>query len=275
MRGAVTVAAATAFAWLVVVALAWGFQRQLIYLPDRAAPAPPVAPGHLDVDEVTLRTADGLDLAAWFVTPQEPASIVLVAGGNAGNRGLRLPLAVGLAERGHAVLLLEYRGYGGNPGRPHEDGLLADAHAARDHLVGRDEVDEDHLVYLGESLGAGVAAALADQAPPAALVLRSPFTSLADVGRVHYPFLPVRALLRDRYRVSDDLSRYRGPALVVAGTQDTIVPPDLSRSVAEDVGARYLEIAGADHNDRALLDGDEYLDAVDEFLRDTIATKPP
>lgn len=273
MRAAVTVVAALGVIWLVLVALAWGFQRNLVYLPDRAAPLPPDVAAHLDVDEVILTTADGLELSAWFVTPAtRPDSTVLVTSGNAGNRGHRLPMAVGLAERGHAVLLLDYRGYGGNPGRPHEAGLLADARAARAHLVARDDVDERRLAYLGESLGAGVAAALAAEEPPGALVLRSPFTSLADVGRAHYPFLPVRTLLRERFPVTDDLAGYRGPALVVAGAQDTIVPTDLSRRVADRIGASYLEIPGADHNDPALFDGREFLEAVDEFLRDATSS---
>jgi uncharacterized protein len=251
--------------WVVVVVLAAMVQRQLIYLPDRSRPSPPAG-----VETVTLTTADGLDLVAWFVPAADPAaaaSTVLVAPGNAGNRALRLPLAAGLAARGHAVLLLEYRGYGGNPGRPSEDGLLADARAARQHLDARDDVDPARIVYLGESLGTGVVSALAVEAPPAALVLRSPFPELADVGQAAYPFLPVRWLLRDRYPVSEHLAAYDGPVLVVAGDADTIVPTALSRTVAEAAGAELTLLAGVDHNDRALLDGADYLDAVDAFVR--------
>lgn len=255
--------------WVVVVVLAAAFQRQLIHLPDRSRPDPP--PG---VEAVTLTTADSLDLDAWFVPAADPgaaASTVLVAPGNAGNRALRLPLAAGLAERGHAVLLLEYRGYGGNPGRPSEDGLVADARAARAYLDARDDVDPARIVYLGESLGTGVVSALAVEAPPAALVLRSPFPQLADVGQATYPFLPVRWLLRDRYPVSEHLSAYDGPVLVVAGDADTIVPTTLSRRVADRAGAAWVAIPGVDHNDRALLDGPAYLDAVDAFVRRHVA----
>jgi uncharacterized protein len=251
--------------WVVVVVLAATLQRQLIYLPDRSRPSPPAG-----VEAVTLTTADGLELVAWFVPAVDPAtaaSTVLVAPGNAGNRALRLPLAVGLAERGHAVLLLEYRGYGGNPGRPSEDGLLDDARAARRHLDTRDDADPAPIVYLGESLGTGVVSSLAVEAPPAALVLRSPFPELADVGRSAYPFLPVRWLLRDRYPVSEHLTSYEGPVLVVAGGADTIVPTTLSRQVADRAGATWVELPGVDHNDRALLDGADYLDAVDTFVR--------
>lgn len=245
--------------------LAWVFQRQLIFLPDAAAPTAPDG-----VEEVELTTEDGLALTAWFVTTDDPVSTVLVTPGNAGNRQLRLPLAEGLADRGHQVLLLDYRGYGGNPGSPDGDGLVRDARAAHDHLVGRDDVDADRIVHLGESIGTAATAGLAAQTPPAAVVLRSPFPELADAGARAYPFLPVRTLLRDRLPVTELLAPLDVPVLVVSGDADTIVPPELSAQVAADLDARTEVIAGVGHNDRALLDGDRYLDAVDAFVRDVL-----
>ena len=245
--------------------LAWVFQRQLLYLPDTAEPAAPD-----DVEAVTLTTADGLELTAWFLGVDDPVSTVLVTPGNAGNRDLRLPLARGLQERGHQVLLLDYRGYGGNPGSPDQDGLLADAAAAHDHLVARDDVDPDRLVHLGESVGTGVAAGTSAQRPPAAVVLRSPFPELADAAASAYPFLPVRTLLRDRLPVTGALQPLDLPVLVVAGTADRIVPFDLSEQVAADLDAQLLALDGVDHNDRELLDGARYLDAVDGFLREVV-----
>ncbi|GGI09213.1 alpha/beta hydrolase [Egicoccus halophilus] len=265
-RTALVVLAALAALWLLLVLAAWFFQRQLIFLPDRTTPTPPAG-----VETVTLRTGDGLELSAWYLVPSEaPVATVLALPGNAGNRELRLPLAQGLVARGHAVLLVDYRGYGGNPGRPSEAGLLADARAARDHLEARDDVEPDRLVHLGESIGTGVAAALTAERPPAALVLRSPFPSLTEVGARHYPFLPVRWLLRDEFATGRHLAGWDGPTLVVAGDADTIVAPELSARVAEATDARRLWLPGVDHNDRALLDGDAYLDAVDAFVRDAV-----
>ena len=263
MRVLLVLIGVVAASWLALVVLAWGFQRSLIYLPDRTAPPPPAG-----VEAVTLETADGVELGAWYVPARgEPTSAVLVANGNAGNRAARLPLAHGLAARGHAVLLFDYRGYGGNRGRPSEQGLVADAHAALAHLKARPELDRERIVYLGESLGSGVVAALAQEAPPAVLVLRSPFPDLAAVGRTHYPFLPVQLLLRDRFPVAEQVASVDVPVLVVLGTADRIIPPPLSHEVADAAGAQVVAIAGADHNDRALLDGEEFLDAVDSFVR--------
>ena len=256
-----------ALAALALLAL-WGFQRRLIYLPSRAA-VPRAAEVLPRAREVALHTSDGLELGAWFLPAREPdrAMAVLVAHGNGGDRSLRAPLARSLAQRGLAVLLFDYRGYGANPGKPTEEGLARDARAARRFLVEQAGVPSERLLYFGESLGAAVATELASEHPPAGLLLRSPFTDLASVGRVHYPFLPVRALLRDRYPLTDHLARVDVPTTVVYGSRDALVPPEQSRAVAAAARGptRVVEIEDADHNDPRLLDGEQLVAAVVEL----------
>jgi fermentation-respiration switch protein FrsA (DUF1100 family) len=265
MLAAVVVVLATA---AVLLALLWAFQRRLIYLPF-PADVPPVATVLAAAREVTLRTDDGLELGAWFVPASEPdrAIAVLVAAGNAGNRSLRAPLAAALARTGLAVLLFDYRGYGGNRGRPTQAGLARDVRAALRFLSDEVALPRDRLLYFGESLGAAVVTELAIEEEPLGLVLRSPFVDLASVGRVHYPLLPVRSLLRDRFPLAEQLARVRVATTVVYGSDDTIVPPEQSRAVAAAAGGptRVVEIEGADHNDRALLDGALLIDAVAEL----------
>jgi hypothetical protein len=216
---------------------------------------------------VVLRTEDGLDLAAWYLPAGGDAPAVLVANGNGGSRDLRAPLARALHDAGLSVLLFDYRGYGGNAGNPTEHGLALDVRAARAFLVGEAAVPADRLLYFGESLGAAVVTELATEHPPAALVLRSPFVDLTSVAAVHYPFLPVRALLRDRYPVAEQLARVTVPTTVVLGDADTIVPPEQSRAVADAAEQlhRLVVVPGADHNDAVLLDGDAVVDAVVEL----------
>jgi fermentation-respiration switch protein FrsA (DUF1100 family) len=124
-------------------------------------------------------------------------------------------------------------------------------------------------VYFGESLGTAVAVSLAVEHPPAALILRSPFTSMADVGQHHYPFLPVRLLLRDRFASIDRIQRIRAPLLVIAGDRDRIVPIDNSRRLYDAAAApkTLLVVPDADHNDHALLAGDEMIGAIARFLQ--------
>jgi pimeloyl-ACP methyl ester carboxylesterase len=213
---------------------------------------------------VIVHTEDGLDLTAWHAPATGPATgtSVLVLPGNAGSRAARVPLARALSAAGFDVLLLDYRGYGGNPGSPTEQGLAADARAAHHHLVADRGVPPVRLVLFGESLGAAVATRLAQERPVGGLVLRSPFTSLADVGALHYPLLPVRTLLRDRYPVRDMVGSITVPITVVAGQADEIVPPAQSRAVASTAAAQYLEVPGARHNDPDLSYGPVVVDAV-------------
>ena len=244
----------------------WALQRQLIFFPDPAAvpPAGQVIDGARDV---TLRTTDGLELGAWFVPAASTAQdgrrhAVLLAPGNGGNRLGRAPLAERLSERGFAVLLMDYRGYGGNPGSPSEDGLARDADAAVDALTGLG-YPPDRTIYLGESLGTGVVAALARRTPPAALVLRSPFTDLADVGAPHYPWLPVRLLLTDRFAVLENVRASEVPLVVVYGDRDSVVPARFSAAVA-DAAPRLVDeivLQGVDHNDPEMF-GEPVVDAV-------------
>ena len=251
------------------VGMLWALQRQLIYLPD-PTPVPAAADVVPGARDVTLRTADGLELGAWFVPAAEAVDTgmaVLLAPGNAGNRAGRAGLAQELSRRGLAVLLIDYRGYGGNPGSPSEDGLAADADAAADALTGLG-YPPDRTIHLGESLGSGVVAALQARRPPAGVVLRSPFTELADVGAHHYPWLPVRVLLRDRYAVEERLATSDVPVTVVYGDRDTVVPSALSARVADRAGVLHerVVLAGADHND-AVMVGPAVAAAVERLAR--------
>ena len=234
---------------VVVVVLAWAFQRQLIYLPagHPAATAEQVLAGG---SAVIVHTEDGLDLTAWHAPATGPAigTSVLVLPGNAGSRAARVPLARALSAVGFDVLLLDYRGYGGNPGSPTEQGLAADARAAHHYLVADRGVPLPGWCCLGRVWGGG-------RQPPRPRTTgrgagtASLFTSLADVGALHYPLLPVRALLRDRYPVRDMVGSITVPITVVAGEADEVAPPAQSRAV----GARRprgIRRPGAGHNDR-------------------------
>ena len=253
-----------------VLVLVWTTQRRLMYFPTDGVPAASDI-GLTGVEPVTFETTDGITLRGWFLAASgsSPRVTVLVFNGNAGNRAHRAPLAAALHEQGLQVLLIDYRGYGGNSGTPTENGLALDSRAARAYLAGRPDVDASRLVYFGESLGTAVAVGLAAQYPPAAVVLRSPFTSMTDLGRLHYPFLPVRLLLRDRFEAIDRIQRIRAPLLVIAGGRDRIVPIDNSRRLYDAATApkTLLVLPGADHNDHELLAGDEMIQAIVRFLQ--------
>lgn len=264
MWTAATLAAVLAGALLLI----WMGQRRLIYFPDRDVPAPTDV-GLQSVESVIIPRGDGGTLHGWFLPASATDSFtVIVFNGNAGNRAYRAPLAAALRAGGCAVLLFDYRGFGDSPGMPTESGLEADARAVRAYAAQRADVRADRLVYFGESLGTAVAVTLAVEHPPVSLILRSPFTSLADVGRVHYPILPVRWLLRDQFASVNRIANVRSPVLILAGDRDSIVPLDLSRRLFEKAAApkEMVVVEWADHNDRELLNGDQLIGATLRFL---------
>lgn len=248
-------------AMTMTLGLLWVFQRSLIYLPSGGVPPPPVG-----VERVSYETDDGLTLSAWFLRAEDERGSVIVFNGNAGNRSDRLPLGTALVDEGLSVLLTDYRGYGGNPGSPSEEGLAADARAALAYMKERDTGSP--IAYFGESLGAGVAIRLALEDQPGALILRSPFTSLPDVAAVHYRFLPSSLLLQDRYPNIERIPDVEAPVMVIAGSDDDIVPTEQSRRIYEAAiePKEWVLIEGAGHNDRPLLDGREMMERVSEFL---------
>lgn len=274
MRPTVRAAWLLAFAIGVIAMLTLiaSLQRQLLYFPLAEAP-PPVAGVLPGAEDVAFETADGLRLGGWFRQGPPGSTTVVVMNGNAGDRSHRAPLAAALAREGFGVLLFDYRGYAGNPGTPSERGLLADARAAVDHVASRSDVDPARIAYYGESLGAAVAVALSAERPPAALILRSPFTSLEDMAKLHYPWLPVGPLLVERYDSIGRIPAVRAPLLVIAGTADGIVPPSHSRRLYETANGpkRFLAVEGADHNDLELLAGSRVIAEVASFLRASAA----
>jgi uncharacterized protein len=265
----------TALTSLLVVAtigivVLWALQRRLIYFPMAGVPAP-AAVGLPGAQAVSFGTSDGVTLHGWFVPPAgTPLGMTtIVFNGNAGHRGFRAPLAAMLADSGVATLLFDYRGYGENEGEPSEEGLAEDARAAYRHVVARKDVDPDRVVYFGESLGAAVAVRLATEHVPRALILRSPFTSLLDAGRYHYPFLPVATILRERYASIDRIADVTCPVLVITPEHDSIVPSAQSRRLYEAAQSskRLVVIEGADHNDYEVLAGPRMKAEILRFLR--------
>ncbi len=251
---------------VLTVAGLWRLQRHLIYFPGgRVPPVEDILPGW---SEVTVTTTDGLELGAWYREPQSgPGTpVVVVFPGNAGSRVDRVPLGSKLAESGFGVLLVDYRGYGGNPGSPSESGLAMDARATVGFLT---EAAPDHpVVYFGESLGAAVAIELAVVEPAAAVILRSPFTSMADMARVHVSPDPPEFLLRERFPSDERIGEVEAPVLVIAGSEDSIVPVAQSRKLYDLAREpkEFVIVPGADHNDSELVAGDMVVETVRRFI---------
>jgi pimeloyl-ACP methyl ester carboxylesterase len=209
-----------------VSALAWMYQGRMIYpAPLARAGVPP------GFERITYRTADGLELSAGYRAARGDLPTLLFFHGNGADWQSTAGVTQRLAAHGFGVLAAEYRGYGGNPGVPSENGLYADGRAAflylREHGVA-----PNRTVLVGNSLGSGVATQLAGEVDALALVLISPFDSLEATASRHMRWLPVRTLLRDRYDNAGKLGRITIPVLILHGEADTLISLDQARRLA-------------------------------------------
>ncbi|QDH33360.1 alpha/beta fold hydrolase [Porphyrobacter sp. YT40] len=229
-------------AYLAVLAVLFFAQRSLIYPApqERHAPAPGFA-------EVTLQTADGLALQAHWRAPDAGRPAIVFFHGNGGSlAGARFETQA-YAEQGYGVLLVEYRGYGGNPGAPSEAGFYQDGRAAMAFL-GAQGLAAEQTVIVGHSLGTGTATQMAREFAPAALVLLAPLTSLPDAAGEAMPLVPAGLLVRDRFENIAKVPRLRMPILILHGTADTVVPFALGERLAKAAPtATFRAVEGAEH----------------------------
>jgi uncharacterized protein len=249
--------------------------HRLLYFPGRAIAQTPAAAG-LPFRDLSVATGDGQSLQGWWVPAPSPAiGHVLLCHGNAGNIGDRVPHVELLRAVGLDVLAFDYRGYGRSTGRPSEPGLRRDAVAALEVFLAQDGVDPQRVLYLGESLGGAVALALALERPPAGLILQSAFTSIRDLARLHYPFIPP-ALVPDAYPSLDLIAGLAAPLLVLHGDRDDIVPLIHGQALAEAAPPpkRMHVFAGAGHNDILVTAGCEWAGVIAAWARETLGIRP-
>ena len=231
-----------------VLALLYVTQRAMQYFPERFRTAPAAA-GLPQAEEVVLDTTDGERLIVWHVPPRGNKPVALYFHGNGGSLRNRVDRFRALIEDGSGLVALSYRGYGGSTGTPSEEGLIADALAAYEFTSAR--YGSERIVLWGESLGSGVAVALAAQMPVGYLILQSPFTSAADVGAQTYWFVPVRLLMKDQFRSDLRIGKVAAPVLILHGDRDDIVPIALAERLYGLINApkRFVRLADVGHND--------------------------
>ena len=239
--------------YVALVLLLFVTQRSLLYLPSREKPQLS-AYGETGLREIDLQTEDGLVLKSWFVRPSADRDrlTVLLLHGNAGHIGHRVDKFRQIIAAGYGFLLLEYRGYGGNPGKPTEAGLHQDGRSGLAFLAAQG-IPHERVILYGESLGSGIAVRLAAEHRPAALILEAPYTSIADGAQRHYWCLPAHWLVRDRYETRPYLASIRSPVLVIHGESDRIIDVSFGKRVfnalPEPKTAWFVPQAG--HNDVA------------------------
>jgi pimeloyl-ACP methyl ester carboxylesterase len=238
-------------------------QGRLVYFPQ---PIPEAVRRRWADHEITL-TRDGLLLQAWYVggpvSTERP--LVVYFGGNAEEVSPNLD-DLPLTGAG-AMLTFNYPGFGASEGRPSERRILGDALFVFDEVTRRNGIGPGDVVLLGRSLGSGVAVHLASQRPVRGVILVTPFDSLVGVARLHYPFLPVRLLLRHRFDSLSLAPSISVPALFLVSGKDGLIPPELSHRLAEAWGGpvRMVIIERTAHNDIQV--DDRYWQAINAFVQ--------
>lgn len=261
-RSARAVAIGVAIYLLMIAA----FENRLIFYPTRELAATPADYG-LAFEDVTLTTEDGVALHGWWIPAERERAVLLFFHGNAGNIGDRL-ISIDVFRRlGLTVFIIDYRGYGRSEGKPSERGTYMDGEAAWEYLTTERNVAPERIVVFGRSLGAAVAAKVAAEHRPRALILESAFTSVPDMAASVFPLLPVRFLARTRYDNLKRVAEIACPLLVIHSRNDEIIPfahAERLYAAANDP-KRMLEIRHG-HNDGFVLSGALYLDGVAAFL---------
>ena len=240
-------------------------ERSLVFQPV-AYPNGNWHPEGLPIEDVWFESADGVRLHGWYLRHEQPRAVVLFCHGNAENiTPLADSLAILVERHGLSAMTFDYRGYGRSAGTPTEDGILADARAARKWLAEREGIAETDIILMGRSLGGGVAVDLAAQDGARGLVLASTFTSLPEVAKEHVPWLPAQLLMTTRLNSLSKIVRYRGPVLISHGDADEVVPFRHGKLLFEAAlqPKQFIAIPGGMHNDPQ---PESYRQALDEFI---------
>lgn len=237
--------------YLGILALLYFSQRSMMYFPEVSRPD--YKQSGLVIDPaVKVTTTDHLTIEGWYFPPSTKKKVLVYFHGNAFNHAGRLSKVNKYIADGYGVLLAGYRGYGGNPGSPSEQGFYQDARAWMDYLTKTQSIPSKDIIIYGESIGTGVAVQMASEYPDVAgLILEAPYSSTVDVAKARYPFIPVSLLMKDQYRSFDKISKIHKPLLIIHGKLDNVINISFSHKLFEAANEpkEFVQIDTAAHND--------------------------
>lgn len=235
------------FIYTALLGIMYIFQRKFIYFPLKTRPALEVF--STVYKEIHTQTKDQLTLTHWYAKQKAPH--IVIFHGNAGNIENRAYRFKFLVDESYSVLLASYRGYGGNPGRPTEKHLISDSIQLLESLFKQEGLSPEDIILFGESLGSGVAVALANKYPVKGLIFDGAFSSLAEVGQSAYPFLPVKWLIKDSWNSQSRIQKVKSPSLFIHSKKDSIVPFRLGQNLFQSANEpkKHLWLENSGHNE--------------------------
>ncbi len=263
VKGVILAAGAIYIALVILLTL---FQSRMIYFPTSGIDMTPSYIG-LDYDEVDFIADDDVELNGWFIPKEDHIGVLLFCHGNAGNISHRLESIRIFHDLGLSVFIFDYRGYGKSMGKLSEKGTYLDIEAAWGYLTESKMIKPLDIIVFGRSLGGSIAAYIAKEQDPGALILESAMTSVPDVAARIYPFLPVRLLARFKYNTIDYIREISCPVLIIHSPDDEIIPYENGQKLfaAAKEPKRFLQLSGG-HNEGFMMTGERYTDALREFF---------
>ncbi len=252
--------------WVLLSLLLYLFQPKFIYFPLSKIDFTPDMAG-LSFEDIYFKTEDDILLNGWFIPADDARKTLLFFHGNGGNISHRLESMKIFHEMGLSVFIIDYRGYGQSQGTTSEQGTYRDAEAAWQFLTETRGISDEDIIIFGRSMGGAVAIWLAGKHTPNLLILESAFTSVADMAKHYYPYLPTHLLVRIKYASIDRIEDIHCPILISHSQTDEIVPYKYGRELFEKAQApkSFLELKGG-HNDGFIISGRSYIDGIENFI---------
>ena len=218
------------FIYLLIGSMIFLFQRKIIFNIS-GKPNKPEDYELSNIKELKIQTSDGVDLLAWYSKPNINQPMLVYFHGNSFDIGERAYRIKRYINNGWGVLLLAWRGYSGNLGKPTERNLYIDGETAIKWIIDNLNYDYENLIIYGESLGCAVAVELGTRYKFKSIILEAPFTSAPDIARKRYKIYPVKYLVLDKFDNYSKIDKILSPVLIISGTKDEVIPHSHSKKL--------------------------------------------
>lgn len=253
--------------YVILVTLMSVFQEKLVYFPSESMDVTPKNIG-LEYESVTLSNSDNTEIFGWYIPSKDANTTLLYMHGNGGNISNRLSSIEIFNSLGLNIFIFDYRGYGNSSGSASEQNTYDDAMRAWEYLINEKGIKAENIIIFGRSLGGAIAANLASQVKPKAVILESTLTSAKDMASDVYPFVP-SSLIRFKYETLEYLKDINSPILIIHSENDNIIPFKHGKIVFENANEpkTFVQIRGS-HNHGFLESKVTYIKALENFLKE-------